>query len=54
MTESVSIVDNSKERVALDLVKLIHYHESDKPTRQDTLELFAECRKVVYGSKPSS
>jgi hypothetical protein len=51
--QTVSIVDNSRERVALDLVRLIQYHDSTiKSTRQGILELYAECRSVVYGSKP--
>jgi hypothetical protein len=50
--QTVRIEDSSRERVALDLVKLVHYYENDKPTRSEVLKLYAECRRLVYGGNP--
>ena len=52
--QTVSVIDNSKERVALDLLKYIRSNDSDESDgKQAILKLYYECRKVVYGGSPA-
>jgi hypothetical protein len=52
--QSVRIVDNSRERVALDLMNIIRNVDSEeKDTRQAILDLYHTCRSIVYGASPN-
>jgi len=53
MTEKSVQVNDSKERVALELMRLIMVNENDTKDRAYYLKLMSECISVVNGNEPN-